>query len=46
MALQRLVTALLRSFRRGQRLLLKADDAVRGSEALQVRLGTPPHSDP
>ena len=41
LVLQPLLTALLRSFRRGQRLLLKADGAARGSEALQVRSAAP-----
>ena len=45
LVLQPLLTALLRSFRRGQRLLLKADGAARGSEALQVRSAAPlPHT--
>lgn len=44
LGLQHLLTALLQFFRRGQQVLLKVEDAVPGSEALQV--GTERHTPP
>lgn len=44
LGLQHLLTALLQFFRRGQHVLLKVEDAVPGSEALQV--GTEGHHPP
>uniref|UniRef100_A0A8C3BXN1 Uncharacterized protein n=1 Tax=Cairina moschata TaxID=8855 RepID=A0A8C3BXN1_CAIMO len=42
LVLQHLLTALLQFFRRGQQVFLKVEDAVPGSEALQVGTGTAP----